>query len=176
LTAFPSSVIITIDDDCLYHFDLIENLVNAYRKNPKMIYCTRMHRMKFINRSKLDKYKKWIWNYEDFDTSPLNFPTGVGGVLYPPNCFNNEVFNENVFLDICKYADDVWFKAMALLNNTSSQRIFIHNKGDGDLIPTVNIEDTQLSNINIAKSLNDIQLKAVFSKYNLYKRLITINS
>jgi len=176
LAAFPSSTIITIDDDYLYHFDLVENLVNAYKKNPKLIYCGRMHRIKFRNNTTLKKYKDWVRNYDGYDVSPLNFPLGCGGILYPPHCLNQEVFNEDVFMDICKYADDVWFKAMALLNNTSSQRIFIHNKGDGDLIPTVNIEDTQLSNINIAKSLNDIQLKAVFSKYNLYKRLITINS
>jgi len=171
LAAFPSETIITIDDDCLYHFDLIENFINAYKKNPKLIYSARMHRIKLLNKNKLDKYKKWTWNYENNDISPLNFPTGSGGVLYPPNCFNEEVFNEKVFFDICKHADDVWFKAMSLLNNTLSQKIFTHNKNGEDFIPIVNTQDTALTNINVGKGLNDKQIKAVFDKYNLYERL-----
>ena len=128
-----------------------------------------MHRMKFINKSKPEKYKKWIWNYENFDISPLNFPTGAGGVLYPPYCFNKEVFNENVFMDICKYADDVWFKAMSLLNNTLSQKIYTHNKSGEDYTPIANTQDTELANINVVKNMNDKQIKAVFDKYNLYE-------
>jgi hypothetical protein len=170
LAEFPSAAIITIDDDCLYHFDLVENLVNAYKKNPKLIYCSRMHRIKLYN-NRLKKYKRWTWNYDGFDVSPLNFPTGIGGVLYPPHCFNEEIFNEKVFMDICKYADDVWYKAMALLNNTLSQKIYTHNKNGEDYLLNERIQDvSSLSHINVKKAMNDVQLKAVFDKYNLYDR------
>jgi hypothetical protein len=167
LKAFPSAVIITIDDDNIYNFDLIENLVNAYKKIPELIFCTKLHRMKLIGRNKLEKYAKWTSHYEKFYVSPLNFPTGNGGILYPPHCFNEEVFNENVFMDICKYADDVWFKAMALLNGVMAQKIFTH-----DCLSNYNAQHTSLSSINIGKRMNDIQLKAVFDKYNLYERLV----
>lgn len=39
---------------------------------------------------------------------------GYGGVLYPPGAFDEEVFNEKVFMRLCPYADDIWFFAMAL--------------------------------------------------------------
>lgn len=45
----------------------------------------------------LEGYMAWDWETSLLDASPLNFPTGCGGVLYPPHCFNDEVFNENVF-------------------------------------------------------------------------------
>jgi hypothetical protein len=66
-----------------------------------------MHRIKLINNVTLEKYNNWIWNYDDFDVSSLNFPIGGAGALYPPHCFTEEVSNEEVFMDICKYADDV---------------------------------------------------------------------
>jgi len=172
LTAFPSAAIITIDDDHLYHFDLIENLINAHRKNPRMVYCAKMHRMKLLKNNELEKYAKWTAKYEFFDVSPLNFPTGVGGVLYPPNCFNEEVFNEKVFMDICAFADDVWFKAMSLLNGVMAQRIFTHNKKDDEHLRNETAQYSSLSQINIDKQMNDIQLRAVFDKYNLYEKLI----
>jgi len=170
LLAFPSAAIITVDDDLLYSFDLVENLVNAYKKNPFLINCFRMHRMKLRKDNTLEKYQKWILNCEFLDISSLNFPTGVGGVLYPPHCFSEEVFNEKVFLDICRHADDVWFKAMALLNNVLSQKVYTHNKNGNDFLSNTDIQDTALYRIN--KSMNDVQLKAVFDKYNLYEKLV----
>jgi hypothetical protein len=170
LCAFPLSAIITVDDDHLYNFDLVENLVNSHKKNPKLIHCARMHRMKLLGKNKLEKYVKWTWNYGFSDISPLNFPCGNGGVLYPPGCFNKEVFNQNVFLDICKYADDVWFKAMSLLNNTQSVKLNTYN--DRNSIPEQVFQDTALTKMNIDNSMNDKHLKAVFDKYNLYEKLI----
>jgi len=171
LKEFPSSAIITIDDDCIYNFDLIENLLNAYKNNPKLISSARIQRMKLIGKNKLEKYSRWISNYEKHDISPLNFPTGVGGILYPPHCFNEEVFNKDVFMDICKYADDVWFKAMALLNGVMAQKIFTHKKGGNDFLSIITSQYTSLLKINVVKNMNDVQLKAVFDKYKLYDYL-----
>jgi hypothetical protein len=130
-----------------------------------------MHRMKLVSNGKLEKYSKWEWNYKNFDVSTLNFPTGVGGILYPPHCFNNEVFNDSVYLTICKSADDVWFKAMALMKGYLSQKVYTHNIQGEDFITNDKVQDIALANINIGKSMNDFQIKTVFDKYNLYKQL-----
>ena len=171
LIEFPSSSIITVDDDELYHCDLIENFIKEHMPNPKLILCSRMHLIKLNKNKKPDKYSKWYQVNLSPDISPLNFPTGCGGILYPPNCFNNEVFNENVFMDICPYADDIWFKAMSLLNNVSSKKIYTHNKKSKEYLS--NDQDSNLYDINVGKKMNDIQLKKVFDKYNLYEKLIT---
>ena len=171
LKLFPEAIIITIDDDCLYHFDLIENLVIAYKNEPDLIHSARIHRMKLIKKNKFEKYRKWIRNYQNFDISPLNFPTGGAGTLYPPHCFNEEIFNENIFLEICKYADDVWFKAMSLLKGTMSKKVFTHNKNGKDYISNENNQDIGLARLNLAKNMNDIQIKSVFDRYDLYNKL-----
>jgi len=171
LKEFPSAAIITIDDDFIYQFDLIENLITAYTLNPKLISCARIHRMKLLGKNKLEKYSKWIPNYEKHDVSPLNFPTGGSGTIYPPYCFNKEIFNKDVFLGLCKYADDIWFKAMSLMNGVMSQKIFTHKKGGNDYLSIITSQYTSLLQINLEKNMNDVQLKAVFDKYNLYDLL-----
>ena len=175
LKEFPSATIITIDDDALYPFDFIENLISAHRKNPKMILGCRIHQMELIGKNRLQEYKKWKHGYDSIEASHFNFPLGMGGVLYPPHCFNEEVFNENVFLDICAHADDVWFKSMALLNGVMAQKVFTHNKNGTDQIRTKFSQYTSLSEINNGMNMNDKQLKAVFDKYNLYSKLAVEN-
>ena len=100
---YPDDAIITIDDDVLYEFDLLEKLITAYQQNPSYIYCNRHHLMRQDAEGKLFPYIQWTWNYINLDANVMNFPTGVGGILYPPHSLDEEVFNEAVFLDICKY-------------------------------------------------------------------------
>lgn len=168
LKEFPEDIIITVDDDILYRYDLIENLLNGYLENPDYIYCSRLHRMKLLSSNRLDSYNKWEWEYQGLDVSPLNFPTTGAGTLYPPHCFPNEVFNESVFLNICKYGDDIWFKAMALLNGTLAKKVYTHTPM---YLDNNFVHDTALCNINVSKGGNDKQLKAVFDYYDLYKFL-----
>jgi len=172
LKAFPSATIITIDDDELYFYDLLENIINEHKQYPRYILCTRMHYIKLKMNKKPAKYVKWQKALNSCEISPLNFATGCGGVLYPANCFNEEVLKEEIFFDICKYADDIWFKAMSLLNNVPVKKVFTHTKNSMDYYPNIQDSDSRLVRINIDNGMNDIQLKAVFDKYNLYEKLL----
>ena len=170
---FPESTIITIDDDLIYDYDLLEHLIIAYLKDPQYIYCHRMHKIKLDKSQKsIQPYFNWEWESDDLKASHLVFPTGCGGVLYPPHCLDDEVTNETVFLDICKYADDIWFKAMALKKGTKAQRVF--SRKPNSYIVNESVQDMGLININGKYNMNDIQLKAVFTKYNLYDKIIEI--
>ena len=54
--------------------------------------------------------------------------TGVGGVLYPPNCFTSEAIREDIFLKCCPNADDIWFWAMALVRGRKIRVVKNHYK------------------------------------------------
>lgn len=168
LSLCPQDAIITIDDDVIYRFDMIENLVNAYKANPNSIYCNRMHRITLKNSKAIMPYNRWKWEINDDIISPLNFPTGCGGILYPSFSLSQEVLNEKVFLKICPLADDVWFKAMALLNNFTSKKVITQ---DDTLLFSEDNQDIALNNANVAKKGNDAQIKAVFDYYHLYDKL-----
>lgn len=178
LKKYPEAVIITIDDDLIYVRDLVENLLCSYKEQPDMIHACRMHRITFKKDGSLDYYLKWQWQVNDDENTPLNFFTSGAGTLFPPHCLDNEVFDQNVFLDICKYADDVWFNAMALKKGTLVKKVFTHDNKGRDYIENMSVQDVGLLNINYANtksnqpSMNDIQFKAVLEKYNLYSKLL----
>lgn len=73
----PSSLIITVDDDILYSFDMVEKLYNAYLKENQVIHCHRGHKM-ISKDGKIMPYKQWEYSSQLNDASLSIFPTGVG--------------------------------------------------------------------------------------------------
>lgn len=172
LEKYPESVIITVDDDVIYNYDLIENLINTHKLYSKDICANRVHRVRIDTNGIPVPYMSWGWEYANEDSSALNFFTGVGGVLYPPNCLDSEVFNEKVYFDICKYADDIWFYAMALKAGTKIRKSYTHSSNSQDYLENENVQDVGLYNSNLGENTNDVQFKAVFDRYKLYNKLV----
>lgn len=174
LAKFKDSVIVTIDDDQIYDRKMLEYLVEHYEKDPSNIYANTVYRMTFDEEGNLRNYCDWINGYSGNDASLYNFPIGEGGILYPPMSINEEVFNENAFMTLCPFGDDIWFYAMAKLNGYN----VVKTKSD-DPRGIVSMENPKvqkfaLKNQNVGKinSLNDRQIKSVFEKYNIYSLFI----
>ena len=76
---------------------MIEKLYKSYLKNPKDIHAHRITKFIF-NKTKNDfDIKNGGFDYYNISTY-LNILNGVGGVIYPSNCFNNDIFNETLML------------------------------------------------------------------------------
>lgn len=166
LKEYPNQIIITVDDDIMYPIDFIEKLLNNYKKNSKRIYYYKGSSIGYEKRKVLS-YKKWG---NKNDNLLLNFPTGVGGVLYPPNCFHSEILNEKKFMELCPKGDDIWFKVMSLLKNTECQQIISDNFEENFLA----IDSTQkitLYENNVLNGENDIQIAKVFNEYQILDKL-----
>ena len=100
-TEYPNSIIITVDDDCIYNKNLIKELLKTSNKHPNSVIAARARKIKFSNNRFL-QYNEWPIEKKREYTSKWLLPTGVGGVLYPPNIFN---------------VDDLWIKANELIDN-----------------------------------------------------------
>ena len=171
LKEFPEDILITADDDVLYNHDFIENLVNAYIKEPHCIHCGWAKHLAVGQDGKLMAWRDCPKApEEEIKPSFFNLPIGCAGILYPPHSLDNEVFNEEVFLDICKYADDIWFKAMTLKAGYPCKAIRkdIHNYM---YIDNPICRHQGLTLVNISKDMNNVQIQAVFNKYNLHHLL-----
>ncbi len=166
----PDDAIITIDDDALYEYDLLERLIKAYQIHPNMIHCCRASKMEVDANGKLIPYIQWKPQTE-FVESKLNFFTGVGGVLYPPHSLDSEVLNQNVYTNICKFADDVWFNAMALKKGTLINKIYTRDKNGEDYLLNWSVQDMGLWHKNVEQNRNDQQIDAVYTMYSLYDKL-----
>lgn len=168
LRSNPESVIITIDDDAIYEFDLIERLFNSYMSNPDKISALRTHTIIFDDNMMPVSYNAWDMCKDTADKPFRLFATGVGGVLYPPHSLADEVFNQDVFTSICPTADDVWFHAMAVLKGTETVRVPARNPDGCDYILNEEVQDMGLCTINTGEGgLNDPQIKAVYEKYGI---------
>lgn len=172
LHRYPDAAIITVDDDVLYEPDLLEHLIVPYLENPHYIFCHRFHKISFDEKGQVLPYIQWQLHCKDEMPSHLNFATGVGGILYPPHSLDKEVTNEDVFMDKCKYADDIWFKAMAIKKGTLVKKVFSRTELSEDYLINAAVQDISLCQINTkGDMMNDKQFKAVFTKYNLYDKL-----
>jgi len=115
LKEFPQAIIVTADDDVIYSKTWLEKLYMSYIANPNDIQVHRAHRV-LIKNGKIAPYKEWQKHIEEENARYDNFLTGVGGVLYPPNCFVKEVLREDIFLQNSSKADDIWLWIMALIS------------------------------------------------------------
>lgn len=93
---YPEAVIITIDDDAEYPETFVEESIKAYENYPNVINAYRCHRIKkFFNT--LAPYK--LWEFETTIEGPSDdlFFTGVGGVIYPPGIFKDDINEDDIF-------------------------------------------------------------------------------
>lgn len=171
LKMYPDASIVTIDDDIIYPHDLLEHLVNAHTESPD---CICANWIREYPRNLGENYMsilKWKQLFDATEISERYFFEGFAGVLYPPYSLDLEVFNEMVFMDICKYADDVWFNAMALKAGIKVKYAWKHYS-IASFCENEDVQCVALQNVNNnGEVLNDIQIKAVFNKYDLWHKL-----
>lgn len=173
LELYPESCIITIDDDVLYDYDLVERLVYSYIDNPNCIHACRARKMIFSSSNRLASYLKWplVGNGEGDSFKILQ--TGVGGVLYPPHSLHEDVFDEKIFQELCPYGDDLWLYVMAIRNGYKIHKVDTRTQYGEDFLLNGNVQDVALCNENCNDETcrNDYQIAALFDRYGMYKFL-----
>lgn len=113
----PDAVIVTADDDVMYPHNWLKTLYDSYKNNPNAISARRVHQIIFDEQGKMIPYDRWKDQCRKIRKPSMKLiATGNGGVLYPPHCFDDEVFNTDVFSELCLRADDLWLKCMEVRN------------------------------------------------------------
>ena len=162
LKQYPNDIIVTVDDDIIYNKDTLKNLYLTYLKNDNCIICHRAHYITF-NWGKINSYSKWINCVNNYKKSSYNlFFTGCGAVLYPPNCLHKDIFNKDLFQKLAKDTDDIWFWAMAVLNNF---KIKIAEKPILDLEYIDETQEQALYLNNCDGGNNDKNIKLILDYY-----------
>jgi hypothetical protein len=164
---FPNDIIITIDDDVIYDIEMIEELYNAHKKYPNAICCHRSHVITKNKKGEIQPYNNWGDQRIITEPSIYQFPPGVGGVLYFPNCFDDEIFDEEKFMEVAPTNDDFWFKALALKNNILTYNPNVYNK---DRLSCIALESSKISHLaeyNVIQGGNDQYMQNILKRFNL---------
>lgn len=160
------SNIVTVDDDTIYNKNFIKELFDEHRKYPKSIIC-RHASLPIIEKGVPTRYKEWNEIYI-YSKGRLLFPVGAGGILYPVNSLHDDVTNDRLFMNLCPFADDIWFWFCGLRKQTN--KIFIkpnHADVSIDMIYQYFHKGSALTHSNRFEHANDVQFKNLFKHYNV---------
>lgn len=156
LEAYPDAWFVTADDDVYYPPDWLEGLVDHAGRGT--VVATRVHLAQLDDSGRFLPYSDWVMNTHHLrPVSPQTrlFPTGVGGVLYPPDAFAKEVADEQAFMRLCPYGDDIWFFWMARLAGTDHAR----TPAGFEILAWPKSQDVGLFQENQVNSRNDPQVR-----------------
>lgn len=148
---YPRNVVVTVDDDILYHPHLISALVESHLQHPTDIVCSRA-----VNIDKRNKYSLWSRSHATISSWKI-LPTGIGGVLYPPNSLDDRLFDVDAIKQTCINGDDLWLNFMCRLKGTKVTKTAFKT----GLITILSSQDTALCNTNCGENKNDQQIDAI---------------
>lgn len=116
LKEFRESIIVAVSDSIIYPKDWLRRLYLSYVSMPNSIHVHSAKKVLLDNKDNFISYGDWKYiNKESADFS--NFINSEEGALFPPNCFTNEVFREDIYLKNAPVSVDTWFWIMALTHN-----------------------------------------------------------
>ena len=118
LKKYPDDIIVTADDDIFYPKNWLKKLYCDYLEYPDCIISQRFRKISLNEDNTFKDYTEWPLMADESFPSYLNFFTGAGGVLYPPNSLNEQVLNYSLAKKLTPTGDDIWFWIMAVLNET----------------------------------------------------------
>lgn len=164
---FPTSLIITVDDDLLYPPKLIENLVKMHSRFPKAVVASRVHEIRIDDSGILLPYRKWGWEVDAVHNDPSfkYLATGCGGVLYPPGSLASAMLDINLIPKLSLQADDLWLKVAEVMARTPVKMAEGYMWKETYEEPSAELN--ALSNSNVLEDKNDQILGDILNHYGL---------
>ncbi len=154
LRAYPDSFIAVADDDAHYPPGWLEEMTSAWRPEAREVICHRAHGVETDAAGRPLPYTRWRYELKAPEGSRRVFPTGLGGVLYPPGILHADAVNEALYRKLCPTADDLWLYWMALRNGASFRKIGPHRP-----VPLwPGSQKINLYDVNVTRHGNDRQI------------------
>lgn len=162
LKLHPDRVIVTCDDDMMYPDDWLSRLLATWELAPDEIVAHRCRRIR-MEGGEIMPYSSWH-SEASGGSSPLSLAIGWGGILYPPGCLDDRVFDRDTYMRLCPRADDLWYKVMATLKGTVVRK---SHKPYPAPVPIIASQSVSLRKKNIGEDQNRVQLMALVEEFEL---------
>ena len=171
LQEFKNDVIVTCDDDVMYRKNWLETLMGDHKNEPGSIICHECREINFDQNGEPNPYRQWPTIKQVGYSSPALVPIGYGGVLYPPESLHQDTVNKSLYLSLAPKADDLWFKAMGLIQGTSVIKCSSVCKKP---IPIIGAKGSSLAQTNIKQDGNRQQWLAICNHYNITSKMLNL--
>jgi len=161
---FPEIIVVTCDDDMMYRPNWLQLLFREHLLHPEKVIANQTRYIRYSQEGELLPYKNWKYDESlNFNQSAV-IPIGAEGVLYPPNKLSEKVTDSGLFLKLAPKADDLWFKAMAILNNTIA---ILASERARTPIPIIGSQKQSLKKSNIGDDKNRTQWLALTEHFQI---------
>lgn len=162
---FPDSLIITVDDDLIYHKNMVKKLYQTHQKFPECVCAMRTHEILYNEDGIPQAYDAWVKNSKRYEkpSTDLFFTSGAG-TLYSPIFFSKEVYNLDNIRQFCFSADDVWLNCMCRLNNIKTVNVSL-TSSERQLLRVLGTQDVALKYQNLYDSGNDVCIQNMITQY-----------
>jgi hypothetical protein len=143
---------------------------SAYDKSDKKTVLGQWGCVPKIQNGKYEPYSTWVDCKYMKEGDEISF-IGCCGCCYPPKIFDDEIFKEEIFMNLCPTADDIWFWIMEKRLGIKTK--FIDPYGHGYNISVNRIEEYDwdqrgtLMYQNVVEGKNDVQLRSLLDFYQL---------
>lgn len=162
LELYPDRHIVTCDDDMMYPKDWLFRLLVSWQRTPDEIVAHMCRKIR-IEEGEMLAYRRWRGERPG-NSSNLTVALGWGGVMFPPGSLDKKVLDRELYMRLTPHADDLWFKAMAMLKGTAMRKSFNPNP---EPVPIVSTQNISLSKKNIDEDQNRVQLLALVNEFDL---------
>ncbi len=119
LATHPDAFIVTCDDDTYYPTTWLGDLADSFSAECPSVVCHRAHRLHTDPAGFALPYAQWEHCLKAPQRGNTIMATGVGGILYPPQCLPDVTSDSAIFLNLAPNADDLWFYCMEQISGIS---------------------------------------------------------
>lgn len=160
----PNELVITFDDDIIYHPDTIKRALDAHKKYPNCIVCNEALVISFDKNNVDCFYKGWTPAPNGIklpDIYKYSILTG-SGCLYPCGIMPIEAFDKKKICEYALSADDLWITFTAKAFGISVVPTEVIQKPYTTIF---NSQKSHLAQINCLGTGNDDTIKCMFELY-----------
>lgn len=161
-----NELVITFDDDIIYHPHTIERLVNKHKEQPNFIICSQVHIITYDERGGFNPYHKWDTASDGMDEASDHYmPLTGSGCLYPYGSLPIDAFNKKNICSMALTTDDLWIGVMAKVNGTKICPPSIVSR-QFSVVKESQLQN--LSQVNCIEDGNDTTMKRLQKEYKLF--------
>lgn len=164
LEAFPDQILISCDDDLIYHPSALRLTYEQHLRTPGVVVGNRCREITYDEEGNLLPYLQWPFVVEARKNKMLLMPVGAFLVLYPSGILHENATNVDLFTKLSPKSDDLWFKLCTLLNDKLS---IASTKPPPDPIPLLGTQRFALKHFNNTLDLKREQWEGITDYFNL---------
>lgn len=160
----PNELVVTFDDDIIYHPHSIERLLEQHTKYPDCIVCNSAHIITFDADGNVNDYHKWGTTSDGMaQPSMILSPLTGSGCMYPYGMLTEEAFDKEKIKSLAFTADDLWICFMSKIAN---RKICVPEKVSRTFSVVSESQTVHLGQVNCIEDGNNNTIKNLSREYS----------